>query len=163
MEGAQGFELDINWTNNYPYCTSSTCTLAGAINTGIQICNIQNIYGVSKAYDTYVGTMKFQPDEHMEELNKIADLGQEYGATTGRRRQCNFLNLDNLIESLILNNCTICIINKIDILDELKIFKLYFQGQIISFDSLDKMKEFIEDKLNFLSNKIVFSSNPHSI
>ena len=39
LEGAQGFELDINWTNNYPYCTSSTCSLAGAINTGIPMIN----------------------------------------------------------------------------------------------------------------------------
>ena len=44
LEGAQGFELDINWTNHYPYCTSSTCTVAGAINTGISIKSIRNIY-----------------------------------------------------------------------------------------------------------------------
>ena len=41
LEGAQGFELDINWTNHYPYCTSSTCTIAGAINTGISIKSIR--------------------------------------------------------------------------------------------------------------------------
>ncbi len=43
LEGAQGFELDINWTDHYPYCTSSTCTIAGAINTGIQIKDLRNI------------------------------------------------------------------------------------------------------------------------
>lgn len=163
LEGAQGFELDINWTNNYPYCTSSTCTLGGAINTGIQIKNIRNIYGVSKIYDTYVGTMIFQPEEHNDELNKIAELGKEFGSTTGRRRQCNFLNLDNLIESLILNNCNNCIINKTDIINEVKIFKLYYNKNLITFENFDLMKDFILDKLSFLEDKIIFSGNPNFI
>lgn len=160
MEGAQGFELDINWTNHYPYCTSSTCTLAGAINTGIPLKSIQNIIGVSKIYDTYVGTMNFQPEKYNEELNRIADYGKEYGSTTGRRRQCNFLNLDYLIESLVLNNCTKCIINKCDILDHLRILKLYHNNKIIHFEEMAVMKQYIEMHVNM---PCVFSDNPVSI
>jgi adenylosuccinate synthase len=163
MEGAQGFELDINWTNNYPYCTSSTCTLGGAINTGIPVSCIRDVIGVTKAYDTYIGTMKFQPDEYSDELNKIGDLGKEYGATTGRRRQCNFLNLDNLIESLKLNNCSLCIINKVDILVEANIFKLYFDNQLISFENLQDMQDFIYEKLIHLNIGIIFSFSPYTI
>lgn len=163
MEGAQGFELDINWTNNYPYCTSSTCTLAGAINTGIPLNKISNIYGVSKIYDTYVGNMKFQPTEHDEELNQIGDHGQEYGATTGRRRQCNYLNLDTLIEAVKFNNCTSCIINKVDILQDLNIFKLYFKGELTNFNTLENMIEFIKEKLHFLENGVIFSFNQFTI
>jgi len=163
LEGAQGFELDINWTNNYPYCTSSTCTLGGAINTGIPLHSINNIYGITKAYDTYVGTMKFQPKEYNEELNKIADLGHEFGSTTGRRRQCNFLNLNNLIESLLINNCNNCIINKVDILNELKIFKLYYNNLLLSFENIETMTKFIKDKLSFLTGEIIFSNNPNCI
>jgi len=163
LEGAQGFELDINWTNNYPYCTSSTCTLGGAINTGIPLNKIRHIYGISKAYDTYVGTLKFQPELFNDELNKIGDLGQEYGATTGRRRQCNFLNLDNLIESLTINSCTHCIINKCDILPLAGVYKLYYMDKLISFNSILDFGAFIMDKLSFLPNKPIFSFTPYAI
>jgi adenylosuccinate synthase len=161
LEGAQGFELDINWTNNYPFCTSSTCSLAGAINTGIPLKKIRNIFGISKIYDTYVGNMKFQP-ENDEKLNEIGGLGHEYGATTGRKRQCNYLNLDNLRDALKINQCNICIINKVDIIEQLKIFKLYHLKQLIEFTNIDEMKEYIISALPFL-NEIIFSSNPYTI
>lgn len=163
LEGAQGFELDINWTNNYPYCTSSTCTLGGAINTGIPLNKIRHIYGITKAYDTYVGTLTFQPHEYDHELNHIGDLGKEYGSTTGRRRQCNFFNLDNLIESLIINNCTHCIINKSDILRLAGVYKLYYNNTLISFDNFLDFEAFIIGKLDFLPNKPIFSFTPFSI
>jgi len=163
IEGAQGFELDINWTNNYPYCTSSTCTLGGAINTGIPITKIREIYGVSKIYDTYVGTMKFQPDEYFTELEKIGETGQEFGSTTGRKRQCNFLNINNLIEALKLNNCTSCIINKADILIKLNIFKVYYDNQIYNFECWENMKDFILEKICKLNIKVTFSYNPYEI
>ena len=163
LEGAQGFELDINWTNNYPYCTSSTCTIAGAINTGIPLKSIKNIYGIAKAYDTYVGTLQFQPIEYDDELNMIADLGHEYGSTTGRRRQCNFLNLDNLIEALKINSCNICIINKVDILEQASIYKLYYQNEIHIFPDLISMQNFISIKLVGIVDSIFFSSNIYTI
>jgi adenylosuccinate synthase len=163
LEGAQGFELDINWTNIYPYCTSSTCTLAGAINTGVPLKSIRNIYGIAKSYDTYVGTYTFQPEKYNKELNLIGDLGNEYGATTGRRRQCNFLNLSTLMVSLTINNCTQCIINKVDILNNASIFKLYYEDELIDFNSLIEMQSFICDKLSFLEGGVIFSFNPYSI
>ncbi len=163
LEGAQGFELDINWTNHYPYCTSSTCTIAGAINTGIPLKSIVNVYGVTKAYDTYVGTMKFQPEQYNDELNMIGDLGHEYGSTTGRRRQCNYLNLDNLVESLKLNSCTKCIINKVDILEKASIYKLYHKNEIHSFVNLTDMQDYIFSVLSDVVTQIIYSFNPHSI
>jgi adenylosuccinate synthase len=160
LEGAQGFGLDINWTNNYPYCTSSTCTLAGAINTGIQIKNIRNIYGIAKAYDTYVGLLKFQPDDDVN-LIMIGDHGKEFGSTTGRRRQCNYINLDNLMTSLYINNCNICIINKVDILKDLGIFKVIAKNQIITFQSWSEMKEYIIDY--YPNVEYIFSESPNTI
>lgn len=159
LEGAQGFELDINWTNHYPYCTSSTCTIGGAINTGIPINKLRNIYGVSKIYDTYVGTRKFQSDD--PNLDTIGRLGKEFGATTGRKRQCNYLNLDNLIESLKLNQCNICIMNKVDILESAKVYKLYHYNTLVNFNSLDDMKTYISNALSFI--KVIYSSNPYTI
>ena len=160
LEGAQGFELDINWTNHYPYCTSSTCTLAGAINTGIQIKHIRNVYGVAKIYDTYVGTMEFQPSDD-NDLILLGDVGKEYGSTTGRRRQCNYLNIDQLKLSLFINNCNICIINKVDIAEICQIFKCYYQNQLITFPNSYEMKQFIQQQLPDVH--IIFSSNPYSI
>lgn len=160
LEGAQGFELDINWTNHYPYCTSSTCTLAGAINTGIPIKQIRNIYGISKIYDTYVGTRKFQPDDD-QNLELIGAIGKEYGSTTGRKRQCNYLNLDNLIEALKINQCNICIINKTDVLENAMVYKLYHLNNLISFNNIEDMKKYITKALYFV--EILYSGNPYSL
>lgn len=166
MEGAQGFELDINWTNHYPYCTSSTCTLGGAINTGIPYKKIRHIYGVTKAYDTYVGTRQFQPIENSEYndiLNNIGDIGKEYGSTTGRRRQINFMNLDYLLEALIINNCNQCIINKMDILREVNTYNLYYNQQLVGFQTLEEFQQFIVDKLKVLHINPIFSFTPLNI
>ena len=160
LEGAQGFELDINWTNYYPYCTSSTCTIAGAINTGIPITKIRNVYGVSKAYDTYLGNRVFQPLGNIE-LEKIGLKCQEFRAMTGRKRQFNYLNLDNLIEALRINQCNHCIINKMDILTDLKIYKLYHCNQLMTFQTHSDMMNYIMQHLNFVT--VYFSNNPYVI
>ena len=159
LEGAQGFGLDINWTNNYPYCTSSTCTIAGAINTGIQFKDIRNVYGISKAYDTYVGLAKFQPEDD-NNLNLIGEHGKEFGSTTGRRRQCNYLNLNNLKTALIVNNCNICIVNKVDILKDLNIFKVIDNNNLINFETWDDMQKYIVDY--YPSVKYIFSESPYA-
>lgn len=161
LQGSQGFELDINWCGHYPYCTSSTCTLGGAVNTGFPLKSLRNIYGIAKIYDTYVGSMKFQPPDD-EDLVQIAEHGHEFGSTTGRRRQCNYLNLDALKEGLIINNCNKCIINKVDIVADLGIFKLYHKGELKTFNTLDDMLNFILQELNFVG-EVIFSSSPYKI
>jgi adenylosuccinate synthase len=161
LQGSQGFELDINWCGTYPYCTSSTCTLAGAINTGFPLKTLRNVYGVAKMYDTYVGSMVFQPPDDSD-LVRIGDHGREYGSTTGRRRQCNYLNLDALKEGLLINNCNVCIINKVDIIADLGIFKLYYKDELKNFYSLDDMKNFILQELRFI-DEVVFSYSPYMI
>ena len=105
--------------------------------------------------------MVFEPDNDPN-LAKIGIVGNEYGATTGRKRQCNYLNLDNLKNALEINQCNTCIINKVDIIEQLKIFKLYHLGNLIEFKNIDEMKKYIIDTLHFL-NKIIFSSNPYTI
>ena len=91
FEGAQGFGLDIDW-GDYPYVTSSHCTVGGAILNGVPPKAIRDVWGVSKAYETYVGAKDFQGLD--PELELIRELGDEYGATTGRPRQTNWLDLD---------------------------------------------------------------------
>lgn len=164
MEGSQGFELDINWCKYYPYCTSSTCTLAGAINTGIPLSSIRDIIVSAKAYDTYVGTMKFQPPED-EVLEKIAIEGAEFGTTTGRKRQCNYLNLDDYKISIRINNGSICIINKFDILNSVGTFKIYSNNKLMEFENLEEIKKYIKNELMEIKTirDVIFSSNKYSI
>jgi adenylosuccinate synthase len=162
LEGAQGFGLDINWTDMYPFCTSSSCGLGGAINTGIPLSSIRDVYGVAKAYDTYVGTYDFQPKEHNTELTMLGEIGKEFGSTTGRRRQCNFLDLDKLVTALKMNSCNKCIINKIDIIDDIGIFKLYSNKKLQSFQTMAEFKDFIVKNIPE-HIEVIFSASPHKI
>lgn len=116
VEMAQGFYLDID-SNNYPYVTSSHTTTAGALLNYLPHNKIEKIYGCCKVYDTYVGSNKFQPDDPI--FNEIGDLGKEYGSVTGRRRQCNWLNIDALKKAVDINCVTNLVVSKLDVFQEL--------------------------------------------
>jgi len=120
FEGAQGFELDIDW-GDYPYVTSSHCTVGSAILNGVPPQSVRNIYGIGKAYRTYVGNKKFEGDD--EVFEKIREIGNEYGATTGRKRQVGWLDIRELIKAININGVTDLIINKVDVLEETGVFK----------------------------------------
>ena len=74
FEGAQGFYLDVDW-GDYPYVTSSHCTVGSAVMNGVPPQKIRKVYGAAKIYETYVGTKKFEPDDLVFE--KIRELGNE--------------------------------------------------------------------------------------
>ncbi len=114
-EGAQGFGLDIDW-GDYPYVTSSHCTTAGALLNGIPPQAVRKVYGVTKAYDTYVGSKAFHGEGRVFDLIQL--VGNEFGATTGRPRQCNWLDIRMLDKAININGVTDLIINKVDILRE---------------------------------------------
>lgn len=116
VEGAQGFYLDIDH-GDYPYVTSSHASVAGALLNCLPFTKIRKIYGVIKAYETYVGAREFQPKDPI--FNKLGDLGMEYGATTGRRRQCNWLDISRLIKAININCVNRLIVCKMDILKQL--------------------------------------------
>jgi adenylosuccinate synthase len=62
-EGAQGFQIDIDW-GDYPYVTSSHCTVGSAILNGISPRRLRHIYGIMKAYETYSGFKTTFQDEN---------------------------------------------------------------------------------------------------
>lgn len=166
-EGAQGFWLDINY-GNYPYITSSTTLPYGACSLGFSPKLINNIYGACKIYDTRSGIDPDFPIELLDnpDLKKIATLGEEYGATTGRERIVNWLNLDKLIKAINISGTTHVIISKIDIVNKLGLFKCYYSDTIYTFDTLIQLQEFIEHKLNNYCNhhlNIIYSNNPENI
>lgn len=166
-EGAQSVWLDIDH-GDYPYVTSSTTMPYGACSLGFSPKKINRIIGVAKAYDTKSGVDPLFPESlwNNPDLNRIIELGREYGSTTGRKRLVNWLNLDKLHKAIKLSGCTELIINKYDILESVGTFKL-INGVVIEFDSLNSMKQyinnyFIENKLEDLHN-ITWSGDTEKI
>ena len=116
-EGAQGTLLDVDY-GTYPYVTSSnTLATSVGIGSGFPKSIYSNVLGVAKAYTTRVGAGPFPTELFCEEGQKIAELGHEFGATTGRPRRCGWLDLVALKYSAKLNNLTELCITKLDVLD----------------------------------------------
>ena len=162
FEGAQGFGLDIDW-GSYPYVTSSNCISAAALMNGVPPQAVRNIYGVAKSYETYVGSKKFQPAG--EVFNKIQEEGQEYGATTGRVRQVNWMNLNFLEKAININGTTHVVFNKMDVLENVGQFAVNENGTLKRFIDSNHMEEHIKQRLDDIPfvKSIVFSRSPHEI
>jgi adenylosuccinate synthase len=140
MEGAQGFGLDIDW-GDYPFVTSSSCTSSGALLNGFNYSDVNSVWGVAKIYETYVGNKKFEPDHEI--FKKIRELGQEYGATTGRPRQCNYFNVDTFKKAIKINGVTHLVISKMDILRELNVWRVIENGKVKNL----KTEKAVKDKI----------------
>ena len=137
-EGAQGFWLDINY-GNYPYITSSYTLPYSACSLGFPPQKIRKIYGAAKIYDTRVGVDPEFNEELLNDsvLNKIAEIGNEFGTTTGRMRKVNWLNLDKLVKSINISGTTDVIISKVDVLEIISVFKYIWNEKIIVRKSLN--------------------------
>ncbi len=124
FEGAQGCMLDIDF-GTYPYVTSSHPVSGGvSLGTGISPNKIDTIIGVLKAYTTRVG-MGPMPTELTDEIGEhLAEKGNEYGTTTGRKRRCGWL--DGVVASYAcrLNGVDEIAITKLDVLDGLEKVKI---------------------------------------
>lgn len=160
-EGAQGFWLDINY-GNYPYVTSSTTLPYGACSLGFPPQCIRHIYGATKMYDTRSGIDPLFPESLLDDkdLLSLVKAGGEYGVTTGRMRKTNWLNLDKLISAINTSGTTIIVISKVDVMEDIQLFKLYHNSSLITFSSLSEMKKFIYHTLTYkchLLDKIVYS------
>jgi adenylosuccinate synthase len=123
-EGAQGTLLDIDF-GTYPYVTSSNTVTAGAC-TGLGVApnKIGEVFGIFKAYCTRVGSGPFTTELFDQNGDKLTELGHEYGATTGRRRRCGWLDLPALKYSVMINGVTQLIMTKADILQHFDTFKV---------------------------------------
>lgn len=165
-EGAQGFYLDVDW-GNYPYVTSSHCTVGSVCLNGIPFNKIRKVYGVMKAYETYVGNNEDYSDPNDPILNKIQDVGKEFGATTGRKRKVNWMNIDNVIRAMNVNGVTDLIINKIDVLEEVNQFSVFASGgKLLHFTNSDVFCKFVNLSLtddHEKNIKIIWSRSPNTI
>ncbi|MEL6987388.1 MAG: adenylosuccinate synthase [Bacteroidota bacterium] len=116
-EGAQGSMLDIDF-GTYPFVTSSNTITSGVCNgLGIAPQKIGRVIGISKAYCTRVGSGPF-PSELEDEVGEaLRKEGMEFGATTGRPRRCGWIDIPQLLYTIMLNGVTDIVLTKLDVLN----------------------------------------------
>ena len=122
-EGAQGPMLDVDF-GSYPFVTSSNTICAGAC-TGLGVApgNIGEVYGIFKAYCTRVGAGPFPTELFDETGEKLCALGHEFGAVTGRKRRCGWIDLVALKYAVMINGVSQLIMMKSDVLDSFDTIK----------------------------------------
>jgi len=135
LEGAQGTMLDLDH-GTYPYVTSSN-PVAGyaSVGSGIGPMELNEVWGVTKAYTTRVGEGPF-PTELTGELgDSIREAGREYGTTTGRPRRCGWLDLVALRYAARVNGLTGLCVTKLDVLNSMETIKVCtayrYQGETL--------------------------------
>jgi len=136
FEGAQGTHLDIDH-GTYPFVTSSN-TVAGnaCCGTGIGPTQIDKVIGMVKAYTTRVGAGPFPTELNDEVGDRIQERGAEFGATTGRRRRCGWLDAVVVRNAARLNSLTGLAVTKLDVLNGMQALKLCtayrYKGQTLT-------------------------------
>ncbi|MCY4321531.1 MAG: adenylosuccinate synthase [Bdellovibrionaceae bacterium] len=151
FEGAQGTLLDL-YHGTYPYVTSSS-TLAGGVfsSCGLGFSTPPKVLAVSKAYSTRVGKGPFLTEclENSSSGQILQKEGQEFGATTGRKRRCGWLDLPALKYAIRLNSASSLALMKLDVLSALKEIKVCVAYKIeskviesfpVSFKNFNKIK-----------------------
>ncbi|SDP18952.1 adenylosuccinate synthase [Desulforhopalus singaporensis] len=168
FEGAQGTHLDIDH-GTYPYVTSSNTIAGNACNgSGFGPVYIDAVVGIMKAYTTRVGAGPF-PTELFDEVgDQLQQKGHEFGATTGRRRRCGWLDGVVVSDAVRLNGLTGLAITKLDVLsgqEKIRIAKSYeLEGETVRampsnikeaaavtpvYEDLEGWKEDIENVRNY--------------
>lgn len=116
-EGAQGTMLDVDF-GSYPFVTSSNTVCAGAcVGLGVAPRRIGEVYGIFKAYCTRVGAGPFPTELFDETGDLLGERGHEFGAVTGRKRRCGWIDLVALRYAVMINGVTRLIMMKSDVLD----------------------------------------------
>ncbi|HMA39201.1 MAG TPA: adenylosuccinate synthase [Gemmatimonadales bacterium] len=117
LEGAQGALLDVDH-GTYPYVTSSNTTAGGAaVGSGIGPTAIDAVLGVVKAYTTRVGNGPLPTEAEPSQAERIRQLGDEFGATTGRPRRCGWFDAVVVRYAVRVNGLTGLAVTKLDVLD----------------------------------------------
>ena len=124
FEGAQGTHLDVDH-GTYPFVTSSN-PLSGAAcaGAGIGPNQLHHVVGIVKAYTTRVGAGPFITELTDKTGDYIQERGKEFGATTGRRRRCGWLDMVVVRDSARLNGLDSLAITKLDVLTGLEKLKI---------------------------------------
>jgi len=137
FEGAQGAMLDIDH-GTYPFVTSSN-PVAGAacVGAGVGPRDIAEVWGVSKAYTTRVGSGPFPSELSNAQGDRLRERGGEFGTTTGRARRTGWLDLVALRYAARLNTLTGLAVTKLDVLsgfDRIAVCTRYRGAEDAEFD-----------------------------
>ncbi|MCB2218119.1 MAG: adenylosuccinate synthase [Desulfobulbaceae bacterium] len=124
FEGAQGTQLDIDH-GTYPFVTSSNTVAGNACNgTGFGPTHIDSVIGILKAYTTRVGEGPFPTELHDQVGEELQQKGGEFGATTGRKRRCGWLDGVVAGDAVRLNGLTGLALTKLDVLSGQQVLKI---------------------------------------
>ncbi|MFZ5764316.1 MAG: adenylosuccinate synthase [Thermodesulfobacteriota bacterium] len=124
FEGAQGTQLDIDH-GTYPFVTSSNVVAGNACTgSGFGPAHIDAVIGILKAYTTRVGEGPFPTELFDATGDGLQQRGGEFGATTGRKRRCGWLDAVVANEAVRLNGITGLAITKLDVLSGEKTLKI---------------------------------------
>jgi adenylosuccinate synthase len=124
FEGAQGTHLDVDH-GTYPYVTSSNPVSGTACSgTGVGPRELHHILGIVKAYTTRVGGGPFVTELKDTVGDYIQQRGKEFGATTGRKRRCGWLDLVAVKDAVRLNGLDSLAVTKLDVLTGLETLKI---------------------------------------
>ena len=142
LEGAQGSGLNI-FSDNYPDVTSSAPSVGGALNsTGLSHKQIDEVIGVIKSYKTKVGSGAFPSIINDGQEKILADIGQEFGATTGRPRKCGWLDLDEVKHAVQQNGVDHLCVVKTDVMTHIKNPFFFVHGRKYSLTKINSVSSF---------------------
>ncbi|PYP00633.1 MAG: adenylosuccinate synthase [Gemmatimonadetes bacterium] len=143
LEGAQGALLDVDH-GTYPYVTSSNTTAGGAaVGSGIGPTAVDAVLGVVKAYTTRVGNGPLPTEAEPAVADRIRELGDEFGATTGRPRRCGWFDAVVVRYAVRVNGLTGLAVTKLDVLDSFSEIPVCV-GYRFEGESLDSMPADVE-------------------
>ena len=96
-------------------------------------------------------------------FEKVREIGEEYGATTGRSRQIDWLDLELVRRAITVNGVNKLVFNKVDILDEVQKWRLYNDFNLLEFKTGRDMQLWIEDQLSEYDIDVMFSGDKEKI
>ena len=131
FEGAQGAMLDID-LGTYPFVTSSNTTAGGtAVGSGFGPTYLDYVLGITKAYATRVGSGPFPTELFDATGERLAEHGNEFGATTGRPRRCGWFDAVALRQAVQINSISGLCLTKLDVLDGLESIQICVDYQAV--------------------------------
>ena len=143
LEGAHGWELDIDH-GDYPFVTSSSCGIGGAvIGTGLNPRSIDEVIGIVKAYSTRVGAGSFPDAMSAEEKNHLRTNHSEIGTNTKRQRKVDWMDISRLQQACEANGVDDIALTHIDVLTGFDSVKI-----ILSENEILSMPGWIENLQN---------------
>jgi adenylosuccinate synthase len=137
--------LDIDH-GTYPYVTSSSTVSAGACTgLGLNPKDIGIVTGITKAYCTRVGNGPFPTEDFGKDGDTMADVGKEFGTTTGRKRRCGWFDAVAVKHAGRLNGCDQLALMKLDVLDGFEKIKICVAYETESGEKIDYVPSSLEN------------------